>query len=294
MSEGHSSNGSSSRSWFEKLSQALSGEPKDRQQLLELLQEAEQRNVMGSDALTMIEGVLQVADMRVRDIMVPRAQMIVVERDNELETMLPIITQSAHSRFPVIGDTRDDVVGILLAKDLLPFFHSDENSFVLRELLRPAIFVPESKRLNVLLKEFRANRNHMAIVVDEYGGVAGLVTIEDVIEQIVGEISDEHDIDDDSYFKKHSDTEFTVKALTPIDEFNEQFHSHFNDEEFDTIGGAVINAFGHMPSRGDSLTIGSISFEVLAADSRRLHLLQISLAADLADKVNHVERQETA
>jgi len=251
MPEG-SSNGSSSRSWLEKLSQALSGEPKDRQQLLELLQEAEQRNVMGADALVMIEGVLQVADMQVRDIMVPRAQMTVVERDHELEEMLPIITRSAHSRFPVIGETRDDVVGILLAKDLLPFFHSDENSFILRELLRPAIFVPESKRLNVLLKEFRASRNHMAIVVDEYGGVAGLVTIEDVLEQIVGEISDEHDIDDDSYFKKHSDTEFTVKALTPIDEFNEQFFSHFNDDEFDTIGGAVINAFGHMPARGDS------------------------------------------
>jgi len=293
MSEG-SSNGSSSRSWLEKLSQALSGEPKDRQQLLELLQEAEQRNVMGADALVMIEGVLQVADMQVRDIMVPRAQMTVVERDHELEEMLPIITRSAHSRFPVIGDTRDDVVGILLAKDLLPFFHSDKNSFILRELLRPAIFVPESKRLNVLLKEFRASRNHMAIVVDEYGGVAGLVTIEDVLEQIVGEISDEHDIDDDSYFKKHSDTEFTVKALTPIDEFNEQFFSHFNDDEFDTIGGAVINAFGHMPARGDSLTIGSISFDVLAADSRRLHLLQVSLAADLADKVNSAESKQSA
>jgi len=294
MVEEQSGNGSSSRSWFEKLGQALSGEPKDRQQLLELLQEAEQRNVLGADALTMIEGVLQVADMQVRDIMVPRAQMVVVERDNSLEEMLPIITQSAHSRFPVIGETRDEVLGILLAKDLLPFFHKDEASFTLRELLRPAIFVPESKRLNVLLKEFRANRNHMAIVVDEYGGVAGLVTIEDVIEQIVGEISDEHDIDDDIYFKKHSDTEFIVKALTPIDEFNEQFHSHFNDEEFDTIGGAVIQAFGCMPSRGDSITIGSISFQVLAADSRRLHLLQISLAADLANKVNNAPQREIA
>ncbi len=294
MPEGQSSNGSGSRSWLEKLSQALSGEPKDRQQLLELLQEAEQRNVLGTDALTMIEGVLQVADMQVRDIMVPRAQMIVVERDHSFNEVLPIITQSAHSRFPVIGETRDDVVGILLAKDLLPIFHSGEDSFALRELLRPAVFVPESKRLNVLLKEFRASRNHMAIVVDEYGGVAGLVTIEDVIEQIVGEISDEHDIDDDTYFKKHSDTEFIVKALTPIDEFNEQFYSHFNDEEFDTIGGAVVNAFGHMPSRGDSITIGSISFEVIAADSRRLHLLQISLAADLADKVNSAQQKQIA
>ena len=294
MSEGQPSNGSSSRSWFERLSQALSGEPKDRQQLLELLQEAEQRNVLDTDGLAMIEGVLQVSDMQVRDIMVPRVQMVVVERDSALDEMLPIITQSAHSRFPVIGETRDEVVGILLAKDLLPFFHSDDQNFVMRDLLRPAVFVPESKRLNVLLKEFRSSRNHMAIVVDEYGGVAGLVTIEDVLEQIVGEISDEHDIDDDTYFKKHSDSEYIVKALTPINEFNDQFFSHFNDEEFDTIGGVVINAFGHMPKRGDSLTIGSISFKVLAADSRRLHLLQISLAPELANKVNDVQRQELA
>lgn len=294
MPEGQSSNGSGSRTWLERLSQALSGEPKDRQELLELLQEAEQRNVLDTEALAMIEGVLQVAEMQVRDIMVPRAQMVVVERDHALAEMLPTITQSAHSRFPVIGDTRDEVVGILLAKDLLPFFNNEEESFVLRELLRPVVFVPESKRLNVLLKEFRANRNHMAVVVDEYGGVAGLVTIEDVLEQIVGEISDEHDIDDDTYFKKHSETEYIVKALTPIDEFNEQFFSHFNDEEFDTIGGVVTNAFGDMPKRGDTISIGSISFEVLAADSRRLHLLQVSLAADLVDKINTIQHKEIA
>lgn len=292
MSDSQSSNGSGARSWIERLSQVLSGEPKDRQELLELLQEAGQRNVLDSDALGMIEGALQVADMQVRDIMVPRAQMVVVGRDQTIAEMLPVITESAHSRFPVVGDSRDDVVGILLAKDLLPYFQGGaQDVFNVRELLRPAVFVPESKRLNILLKEFRTNQNHMAIVVDEYGGVAGLVTIEDVLEQIVGDISDEHDLDEDAYFKKHSDTEYIVKALTPVDEFNEQFYTSFDEEEFDTIGGVVINAFGHLPKRGDTLTIGPISFRVLAADSRRLHLLQISLTPELMEKVSQAKQQ---
>ncbi len=218
--------GGSPRSWLERLGQVLTGEPRDREQLLELLRDAEQRSLLDADALAMIEGVLQVAEMQVRDIMVPRAQMVVVERDADPEALLPVVLDSAHSRFPVIGENRDEVVGILLAKDLLAYF-SDEHrdSFSVREVLRPAAFIPESKRLNVLLKEFRASRNHMAIVVDEYGGVAGLVTIEDVLEQIVGEIDDEHDIEEDTWIMDHGDRKYTVKALTPIEDFNEYFRS---------------------------------------------------------------------
>jgi magnesium and cobalt transporter len=215
--------------------------------------------------------------MQVRDIMVPRAQMAVVERDAPLGQILPLVIESAHSRFPVVGDSRDEVVGILLAKDLLAYGGPDgSGSFNVRDLLRPAVFIPESKRLNVLLKEFRASRNHMAIVVDEYGGVAGLVTIEDVLEQIVGEIVDEHDIEEDAYIKKHNDNVYAVKALAPIEEFNNYFHSNFSDEEFDTIGGLVMQRFGRLPRRGEVLTIDRFRFKVLNADSRRIHLLQVT------------------
>lgn len=269
--------GTAPRSWFERLSLALLGEPKDREQLVSLLRDAQQRNLLDPDALAMIEGVLQVSEMQVRDIMVPRAQMVVVERDAGFTDILPVVTESAHSRFPVIGDGRDEVLGVLLAKDLLSYFGPDGGQrFNVRDILRPAVFIPESKRLNILLKEFRASRNHMAIVVDEYGGVAGLVTIEDVLEQIVGEIVDEHDIEEDTYIKKHNDNVYAVKALTPIDEFNAYFGSSFSDEEFDTIGGVVMQRFGRLPRRGEAIAIDRFRFKVLSADSRRLHLLQVT------------------
>jgi magnesium and cobalt transporter len=274
--EGTNNNGSP-RSWLERLSFALMGEPKDREQLVELLRDAQHRNLLDPDGLAMIEGVLQVSEMQVRDIMVPRAQMVVVERDAPLEKILPKVIESAHSRFPVIGDNRDEVAGILLAKDLLAYSGAEgSKAFNVRDILRPAVYIPESKRLNVLLKEFRASRNHMAIVVDEYGGVAGLVTIEDVLEQIVGEIVDEHDIEEDAYIKKHNDNVYAVKALTPIEEFNRYFFSNFSDAEFDTIGGLVMQRFGRLPRRGEVINIDRFRFKVLNADSRRIHLLQVT------------------
>jgi len=276
-----------SRSWLKRLRKVLTSGPEDRSQLVQLLRDAQQAHLFDADALTMIEGVLQVADMQVRDIMIPRSQMIVVEHDATLEDIIPILIDSAHSRFPVIGDSQDEVVGILLAKDLLSYFDSDRASaFGVRDILRPVVFIPESKRLNVLLKEFRSSRNHMAIVVNEYGGVDGLVTIEDVLEQIVGDIADEHDIDESVYILKHSERRFTIKALTPIEDFNEYFHTRFIDEEFDTIGGLVTRQFGHLPKRGEAVLINEmaglpeglgLSIKVLHADSRRLHLLQLTL-----------------
>ena len=265
------------RSWLERLGQALQGELKDRDQLIEVLQEAQKNTVIDYDALTMIEGVIGVSEMQVRDIMIPRSQMVVVERDADLKVILQTVVESAHSRFPAVGENRDEVIGILLAKDLLPYFLDGENiRFNLRDILRPAVFIPESKRLNVLLKEFRASRNHIAIVVDEYGGVAGMVTIEDVLEQIVGEIEDEHDVEEDAYILEHRNAEYTVKAITPIEDFNEHFQATFSDEEFDTIGGLVMNGFGHMPKRGEKLNLGDFHFKVLRASNRQIYLLQVS------------------
>ena len=267
----------SNRSWLERLGQALQGELKDREQLHEVLQQAQQNNIIDSDALSMIDGVIEVAEMQVRDIMIPRSQMVVVERDADLKVILETVVDSAHSRFPAVGESRDEVIGILLAKDLLPYFlEGDEIRFNLRDILRPAVFIPESKRLNVLLKEFRASRNHIAIVVDEYGGVAGLVTIEDVLEQIVGDIEDEHDIEEDAYIFQHRENDYTVKAITPIEDFNESFQTDLSDEEFDTIGGLVMNGFGHMPKRGETLDLGGFHFKVLRASNRQIYLLQVS------------------
>ncbi len=275
------------RGWFERLGQALLGEPRDREQLIALLRDAEQHNLLDADALLMIEGVLAVSEMRVRDIMVPRSQMAVVERDAPPRAILPVVIESAHSRFPVIGESKDEVVGILLAKDLLAYFAEEGGeNFQVRDVVRPAVFIPESKRLNVLLREFRASRNHMAIVVDEYGGVAGLVTIEDVLEEIVGEIADEHDIEDEDFITAHSATNFTVKALTPIQEFNQRFGADFSDEEFDTIGGVLMHHFGRLPKRGETLSLGRLRFKVLRADSRRLHLMQVSLRPPADEKVS--------
>ena len=272
----HSSRGPGLRAWFQRLSQALSGEPRDREELLELLNDARERNLFDADAQTMLEGVLQVADMQVRHIMLPRAQMLALQKDATLEEALAVVSESGHSRFPVTGEDRDRVVGIVLAKDLLNHFvENSEGPFNVREYLRPAPFVPESMRLNVLLKKFRASRNHMAIVADEYGGVAGLVTIEDVLEQIVGDIDDEYDVDDEARILKHTDSRFTVKAATPVEDFNEYFKTGFSDDEFETMGGFVTHAFGHLPKRGEKIELGGFRFKVLRSDSRRLHLLEV-------------------
>jgi len=270
----------------------LSREPTDKAELLELLRSAYQRELFDADALAMIEGVLQVDDMRVRDIMLPRSQVVALERDAEPADLLRIVVNSGHSRFPVIGDNPDEVVGILLAKDLLLYaFERKSEQFNLRDVLRPAVFIPESKRLNVLLKEFRSSRNHMAIVVDEYGGISGMVTIEDVLEQIVGEIEDEHDVEEEDTIRRHSQMHYTVKALTPIEDFNEYFGTHLEDDEFDTIGGLVVHQIGHLPKRGERIVIGKLLFKILRADNRRVHMLQLTLlpgpVASAAEDIPH-------
>ena len=262
-------------SWFERLSDILLREPEDREQLVTLLHSAYDRNLLDADALSMIEGVLQVSEMRVRDIMIPRTQMDVIDVNDTPDQFIPLVMATAHSRFPVIDKNRDDVIGVLLAKDLLRYYAGEEE-FNVRDMLRPAVFVPESKPLNVLLREFRASRNHMAMVVDEYGGVAGLVTIEDVLEQIVGEIEDEYDFDEseDNIVREESGT-FRVKARTEISAFNESFGTGFSDEDFDTIGGLLISRFGRLPKRGESITLEGLRFQVLSSDSRRLHALNV-------------------
>ena len=267
------------RSWFGRVARALSGErgePRDRAALVRTLRDAERRNVLGPDALAMAEGALSVGDMQVRDIMVPRAQMVVIEGDRPPEEFVGAVVESGHSRFPVIGDNRDEVEGILFAKDLLTYFaRNGDARFDLADAMRPAVFIPESKRLDVLLREFRASRNHMAVVVDEYGGVSGLVTIEDVLEQIVGEIDDEHDTGDERLINAHSNGEFTVKAHTPVEDFNEYFESALDDEETDTIGGVVVRAFARLPSRLEQVTLDGFRFTVVRADKRRVHLLRV-------------------
>ena len=262
-------------SLLERLSALLMHKPEDREQLVTLLHSAFEDNLLDSDALSMIEGVLQVSEMQVRDIMVPRAQMDVININETPDKFIPHVIATAHSRFPVFDRNRDDVIGILLAKDLLRYY-AEEEEFNVRDMLRPAVFVPESKRLNVLLREFRANRNHMAIVVDEYGGVAGLVTIEDVLEQIVGEIEDEYDSDEpvDNIVREQSGV-FRVKAQTEIADFNRVFGTEFSDAEFDTVGGLVLHRFGRLPKRGEAATLGGLRFQVLRADSRRLYSLQV-------------------
>ncbi len=277
VDEDSKNQGAKQRSWFERLSDMLIREPKDREQLMEVLRDAEDRDILSAEMLRMIESVLQVSEMQVRDVMIPKAQMVVVEYDSPLDMVLPMVIESGHSRFPVMDRNHDDITGILLAKDLLKSGHQNEiESFVIQDLLRPAVFVPQSKRLDILLREFRINRNHMAIVIDEYGHVAGLVTIEDVLEQIVGDIEDEYDIDEDDEIKKHADGHYIVKATTAIDDFNEYFDSEFSDEEFDTIGGLVSQTFGHLPKRGETIVIENFRFKVLHSDNRRIHLLEIT------------------
>ena len=261
-------------SLLERLSALLSREPEDRDELLALLHSAFERNLIDADALSIIEGALQMSDMQVRDVMIPRAQMDCVHLDDPIDVIVNFAIDTAHSRFPAIGDGKDDVAGILLAKDLLRYFAGRE--FDLRDMLRPAVFVPESKRLNVLLREFRVSRNHMAIVVDEYGGVAGLVTIEDVLEQIVGDIEDEYDFDEvgDS-IRLDQNGRYRVKATTEIEDFNEAFATHFSDEEYDTVGGLVIRHFGRLPKRGEAVELEGLKIQVLRADSRRVHTLVV-------------------
>jgi magnesium and cobalt transporter len=270
------------RSWLEKIGQILAREPRDRNELVEMLRDAAQRHLLDLNSLGMIEGVLEVPSLRVRDIMIPRSQITVIEQNATLDQILPVVIETVHSRFPVIGENKDEILGILLAKDLLAYaFGQKENNFHLNDILRPAIFIPESKRLDVLLQEFRRSRNHMAIVVDEYGGVTGIVTIEDVLEQIVGQIEDEYDTDDAELIKKYHNNSYAVKALTPIESFNEYFHAQLEETEMDTVGGLVTREFGRLPKRGESIDIGGYSFKVLRADNRRVHLFQVSEKEDV-------------
>ena len=268
-------NATSKPGWLERLSMLLMREPEDREQLVELLHSAYERNLLDADALSMIEGVLQVSEIPVRDIMVPRSQMDVIDIGETPDQFIPLVIQTGHSRFPVVDKDKDEVLGILLAKDLLRYYAGEEE-FKVREMLRPAVFVPESKRLNVLLRDFRANRNHMAIVVDEYGGVAGMVTIEDVLEQIVGEIEDEYDFDEaEDNIVRDLSGHYRVKATTEIADFNAALGCEFSDDEHDTVGGLVIGQFGRLPKRGEQVTLGGLRFMVLRADSRRLHTLLV-------------------
>jgi magnesium and cobalt transporter len=263
--------------WRARITRTLAAGLKDRSQLVEMLSEAQLRGVLDADAFAMLEGVLGVADLQVRDIMIPRAQMICLHRDAPISSILPAVVESGHSRFPVLDSDRDDVVGILLAKDLLRLFASPTAAkFDMREYLRPVVFVPESKRVNVLLKEFRGSRNHMAIVVDEYSGVAGLVTIEDVIEQIVGDIDDEFDIEDDQNIRVEGERQFSVRGGTRIEEFNQYFGAELPESEFDTVAGLVMKQFGRVPRRGESVTLGGFEFRVARTDRRRIDSLRVS------------------
>jgi magnesium and cobalt transporter len=269
--------------WLKRLTQSLATEPQDRTQLLELLRAVAARGLIDGEALAMLEGVREVSDLQVRDIMVPRAQMVVVRRDQPVARILPVVVESGHSRFPVMDEDRDDIVGILLAKDLLRLTSAEKRErFEIREYMRPAVFVPESKRLNVLLKEFRRNRNHMAIVVDEYGGVAGLCTIEDVIEQIVGEIDDEFDVEDDQNIRRDAAAQFTVRGVTRIDEFNEYFGTRLPEREgVDTIAGLLMKQLGRLPRRGEATNIDGFEFRVLRTDRRRIDALRVVAPHDV-------------
>ena len=289
------------RLWFQRIAQLVRRQPafqdqslKTRDELLDVLRDAQHRQLLDHDALDTIERVVQVSDLRVRDVMIPRSQMVVVDRGASPEQILPVVVESAHSRFPVIDGDRDKIVGILLAKDLLKYFDPDQRrQFNLREILRSAVFIPESKRLNVLLAEFRASRNHMAIVVDEYSGVAGLVTIEDVLEQIVGDIEDEHDIDDDiGMVIERGEYDFVVKALFDLEDFNERFGTAFDTTEIDTVGGLIVSHFGHVPKRGEMITLNEIQFEVLHADSRRVHLVRVRPQNRRAVRGSHIQNVE--
>ncbi len=278
MSEDQSSNGSGRKTWVEKIGAAFSHQPRDRDQLLDILREACDLGIVDADALAMMEGAVEMSETQVRDAMIPRSQMVVVHNDSDLEEFLPGILESGHSRFPVIGEDKDEVVGILLAKDLLPHLASGGEEFDLAATLRPAVVIPESKRLNVLLRDFRVSRNHMAIVVDEYGGVSGLITIEDVIEEIVGEIDDEYDEEEEAPILQLGGKRFQVQALTPIDELNEMFDSDLSDDDYGTVGGLLLAEFGRVPEYNDVVTLADkFEFRVIKADSRRIITLEMNI-----------------
>lgn len=265
------------KSWLTKLLDGFSAEPKSREELLVIIQEAAANKLLDQEVLSIIEGALDVADQQVREIMIPRSQMVVVKMDQQPSEFLPKVIESGHSRFPVIGESMDDVKGILLAKDLLQLIVSGTENFTLANIIRPANIIPESKRLNILLREFRENRYHMAMVIDEYGGISGLVTIEDILEEIVGDIEDETDEGiDDTFIRAVSENEFVVKALTPIEDFNDYFEAGLSDEEFDTVGGIVTKAFGHLPLRNEATEVDDFQFRVLYSDNRQIHLLRVS------------------
>ncbi|CAI8390320.1 MAG: transporter associated domain-containing protein [Gammaproteobacteria bacterium] len=286
MNDDASTNSQDKRSWLDKLSFFLSDRPSNKEELLERIRQAEEDQILDREALDTIEGALQMSHMQVRDIMVPRPQMAVVKADQSTQEFMQTITETSHSRFPVIGESPDEVLGILLAKDLLPLaFAKQMDNFDLNAMLRKPIFVPESKRLSILLNEFRTNRYHMAIVLDEYGGVAGLVTIEDVLEQIVGEIEDETDAEeDDGNIRPFADKGFLVKALTTIDDFNAHFGTYYDETEFDTIGGIITQQFGHLPAKDESIQVGELNFHILAADNRRILLMQVNPISTDADE----------
>jgi magnesium and cobalt transporter len=274
------------KSWLDRMSQLFQGEPQNRKDLVEVIHDAEQRDLITEDTREMIKGVLEVSDLRVRDIMIPRAQIVALQINNTVEELLTTVIGSAHSRFPVVNEDKDHIEGILLAKDLIKYgFNNSDEPFSLDKVIRPAVVVPESKRVDVLLKEFRSQRYHMAIVVDEYGGVSGLVTIEDILEEIVGEIEDEfdHTSAEETEIRKVGNKVYMVKALTPIEDFNAEFGTEFSDEEFDTVGGLVSHAFGHLPERNESIEIEGIEFKVISADTRRLIQLRVKLSDPNSD-----------
>ncbi len=275
MSEEGSTNGSVMDRLKGALAQALTGVPRDREKLIEILRLTESNHLIDPETLNMLEGAMQVSLMQVRDIMIPASEMSVIQEDDEPADFLQMVTESGHSRFPVIDENRK-VLGILLAKDLLSYLAQDSGGrFNIRDVMRSPVFVPESKRLNVLLREFRSNRNHLAVVIDEYGETSGLVTIEDVLEQIVGDIDDEHDIDEDDFIKEHRDHRYTVKARTPIEDFNDYFNTDLGDEEYETVGGLVTRAFGHLPQRGESVDFAGFNFKIISADKRRILLMRM-------------------
>lgn len=264
-------------SLWRRIKSLLPSDPGDRHQLLSVLRKYESKNLIDRDSLTMIEGALQISEMTVRDIMVPRVQMVTVKNNTDPEDILMTSIESGYSRFPVIGNDADDVIGILIAKDLLNYFADQgNNKFDIKDMMRKVFYVPESKRLNILLREFRVNRSHMTIVVDEYSGIAGLVTMEDIIEEVIGDIEDEHDIDSEDYIRSHGRNRYTINALTPISEFNDFFDMELSDSEYDTVGGLTLKAFGYMPKRGEDIEFEGLNIKVLRADKRRIHLIRVS------------------
>ncbi|MDP2514566.1 CNNM family magnesium/cobalt transport protein CorC [Photobacterium damselae subsp. piscicida] len=274
------SEGPSRKSFFERIGQLFQGEPQNREELVEVFRDSEENALIDHDTRDMLEGVMEISEMRVRDIMIPRSQMTTIERSQKLEDLVNLIVDAQHSRYPVISDDKDYVEGILLAKDLLRYLLPDSDAFDIDKVLRPAVVVPESKRVDRLLKEFREERYHMAIVVDEFGGVSGVITIEDILEQIVGEIEDEFDDDEEQDIRQLSKHSYSVKALTTIEDFNELFHTNFSDQEVDTIGGLVMTSFGHLPSRGEVVELDGYAFKVTAADNRRVIQLQVTVPND--------------